>query len=211
MPYVCFCLLQATEDTANRHFKTATLLVRFTNDSAYLPGASKIKDDNKNLELIVIIVGAISVVIIGILIFLIIFVYKRAKKQMSVLPESTPISPKTSVEDLVSDKPETIDEKVNSWLQSIDPEQWPTVRVTRHQLDPLSLKDESTETEESSIKKKKPRKKKKRLMEIFDGTNKFEDKADPEFYMNPDKKKIKRSTKSKNMRTEVGPLVVKSD
>ena len=93
----------------------------------------------------------------------------------------------------------------------IDPGQWPTVLGKRQQLDPLSLKDESTETEESSIKKKKPRKKKKRLMEIFDGTNKFEDKADLEFYMNPDKKKIKRSTKSKNMRTEVGPLVVKSD
>ena len=185
--------------------------MRLTNDSTYLPGASKIKDDNKNLELIAIIVGAISVVIIGILIFLIIFVYKRAKRQMSVLPESTPISPKTSVEDLVSDKPETIDERVNNWKQAIDPEQWPTVLGKRQQLDPLSLKDESTETEESSIKKKKPRKKKKKLMEIFDGTNKFEDKADPEFYMNSKKKKIKRSTKSKNMRTEVGPLVVKSD
>ena len=204
-------MLQATENTVNRHFKTATLLVRLTNDSTYLPGASKIKDDNNNLELIAIIVGAISVVIIGILIFLIIFVYKRAKRQMSVLLESTPISPKTSVEDLVSDKPETIDERVNNWQQMIDPGQWPTVLGKQQQLDPLSLKDESTETEESSIKKKKPRKKKKRLMEIFDGTNKFEDKADPEFYMNSEKKKIKRSTKSKNMRTEVGLLFVKSD
>jgi hypothetical protein len=165
MPYVCFCLLQATEDTTNRHFKTATLLVRLTNDSPCLSGTSKLKDDNKNLELIAIIVGAISVVIIGILIFLIIFQYKRAKKQMSVLPESTPISPKTSVEDLVSNKPETIDENVNNWQHSIEPAQWPTVPGKLQQLVPLSLKDESTETEESSIKKKKPRKKKARLIE----------------------------------------------
>lgn len=207
MPFVM--LLQATEDTANGFSQSATLLIRLSNDSSYLPETSKVKDDSSKLRLIVIVVGAISLVIIGILIFLVIFVYKRTKKKMTVVPKEQ--SPNTTVEDLVSDRPSTVDEKVNNWKQTIDPMQWPTVTSRRQQLDPLHLRDESTETEESSIKKKRPRKKKKKLMEIFDGTKQYDGKADIEFYMEQNKKKIKRSTKSKNKRPETGPLFVKSD
>ncbi|XP_076072575.1 uncharacterized protein LOC143044441 isoform X1 [Mytilus galloprovincialis] len=199
----------ATEDTANGFSQSATLLIRLSNDSSYLPETSKVKDDSSKLRLIVIVVGAISLVIIGILIFLVIFVYKRTKKKMTVVPKEQ--SPNTTVEDLVSDRPSTVDEKVNNWKQTIDPMQWPTVTSRRQQLDPLHLRDESTETEESSIKKKRPRKKKKKLMEIFDGTKQYDGKADIEFYMEQNKKKIKRSTKSKNKRPETGPLFVKSD
>ncbi|CAC5416316.1 unnamed protein product [Mytilus coruscus] len=199
----------ATEDTTNGFSQSATLLIRLSNDSSYLPEASKMNDDSSKLKLIAIVVGAISLVIIGILIFLVIFVYKRTKKKMTVVPKEQ--SPDTTVEELVSDRPSTVDEKVNNWKQTIDPLQWPTVTSRRQQLDPLHLRDESTETEESSIKKKKPRKKKKKLMEIFDGTKQYDGKADIEFYMEQNKKKIKRSTKSKNKRPETGPLFVKSD
>ncbi|CAG2211142.1 unnamed protein product [Mytilus edulis] len=136
----------ATEDTANGFSQSATLLIRLSNDSSYLPETSKVKDDSSKLRLIVIVVGAISLVIIGILIFLVIFVYKRTKKKMTVVPKEQ--SPNTTVEDLVSDRPSTVDEKVNNWKQTIDPMQWPTVTSRRQQLDPLHLRDESTETEE---------------------------------------------------------------
>lgn len=196
--------------TANKFYRTASLLVKLNNDTIYLPAASTVDNDNK-MKIIAIIVGAISLIIIAVLIFLIIFVYKRTKKKMMISPGSEGRSPRTLSENLISEKAPSVEEKVTQWKQTISPLDFPVVNGPRNQLDPLQRRDESTETDGSSVKKKRPRKKKKRLMEIFDGTKNFEDQADPEFFQGKDKEKRKRSTKSKNKRSDNTPLDISGD
>lgn len=120
-------------------------------------------------------------------------------------------SPRTLSEQLMSEKSPSVDEKVSQWKQTIDPSQFPVVKGPKNKLDPIPRRDESTETDGSSIKKKRPRKKKKRLMEIFDGTKKFEEQADPEFFQSKDKERRKRSMKSKNKRFDNAPLDISAD
>lgn len=78
----------------------------------------------------------------------------------------------------------------------------PTPEGKGNRLPPLEVKDSSTETETVVKKKRSRRRNKNKEPEIYDGTKEYEMEADPEFFDSTDKSKIKRSSRSKDTKTD---------
>ena len=153
--------------------------------------------EKDNSLLIPLIILGVLLFIIIIAVIIILLCIRRKQKQTIIRPEDAKSEPQTEEEILPTDREDarSRDKLVSSISTGAlifkDP---PSARSGK--LAPLPSRDFSTETESMTPRKKPRRRKKKRDPEIFDGTKEYNMGADPEFFEDPDKSRIKRSTRS---------------
>jgi len=184
----------------NHFTETASLLVLLGNTTVDRPpeaGKSVAQEETKDLKTITIVVGVVGLTIIIVCIIALILCHRRVKQATIAPVTDRSASPVTDDEEMSSD---TKSERSGSKEILINALTLPTPTGKKGMLPPLQMKDTSTETE---VKKKRWRRRKKnKEPEIYDGTREYEKQVDPEFFKTNDKQKIKRSTRSKDTKTD---------
>ena len=191
--------MQATEQSKLHHSTTATLLIRFGNDTVVdqpNTGLSRTKESDKSsLQTILIVVAVLAIIIIVTLIVVFVL-YRRSVNKRIVSPrDGRPVTPPTDEENLSHDN-----RSVTSKELLLNPTMLTTPEGKAGTLPPLQMRDTGIGTDEK--KKRSRRRKKNKEQEIFDGTREYDAEVSNEFLDASNKSRIKQSARSKDTKTD---------
>lgn len=205
--------IKAEEVSTNKFHSIASLIVyagNYSVVSGLTPSgkspAAATGDDGSQFKTILVVVAVIAIIVISVLVIAFALYHRKQKK--AIAPGEQPQSEtSTDTEEIQSTKsmqwpPVKSESKQDLLGSSTNVAMLPTPEGKGNRLPPLPLKDSSTETETIVKKKRSRRRNKNKEPEIYDGTKEYEMEADPEFFDSTDKSKIKRSSRSKDTKTD---------